>query len=50
MPCRVGSYAVLRLHIAHAYTSRKLLAVPRNTSLRLGRSAIDSAMIILVFS
>jgi hypothetical protein len=48
--CRFGSCAVLRRHKMAACTSRWFLPLPPNAGLRLCRSLIDSAMIILVFS
>lgn len=35
MSCRCGSFAVLRLHMAHAHTSRTFLILMPNASLRL---------------
>lgn len=47
MSCRFGSYAVLQLHMTHAHTSQTLVHLPLNKVLRLCRSAIDTAMIIV---
>jgi len=43
-----GSYAVLRLNMTHANAGRTLLDLPRNASLMLRLSAIDSATVIHV--
>jgi len=47
---RFGSYAVSRLHMAHAYTSRTLLPLPPNASWKLCRSATDSAKVLVLLT
>ena len=47
--CRFGSYAALQLYITHAHTSRRLLRVFPNSSLRLCLSATASAVIMVLF-
>jgi hypothetical protein len=44
-----GNYAMMhRVYTAHAYASPVLLPLPLNARLKLSRSAIHSAMIILL--
>jgi len=47
--CHFNNYAVLRLNMTHANASRTRLDLPRNASLMLRLSAIDSATVIHVF-
>ena len=50
MSCRFGSYALLQLRSARAYTRQTLLCLPPNASPKLCRSSIDSDVITQLFS
>lgn len=44
--CRFGSYVLLRLHVTHAYTSRRFLPHSPNARFRLYHLAIEISVII----